>query len=467
MRGWKRIGLRLRPNSLRLRLLYLILLPLIVVALGLGVWYFLQTREKARDAFDRILVSAAVAIARDVAFSGGDALQPNTQKIIADSARGRIYYHVTGPNGDYVTGYGYPPIATEVSRSDDNSIYFYDTSYRGEPVRMVAIQNQDAGAIQGLASIKVWQYLSDRERFVREPTLRALAILVVMLVALAMTVWVGVRVGLYPLYDLQNAIEQRSPDDLSLIKRRVPSEVKGIVSTLNHLFKQVTQHISAHQNFISDAAHQLRNPMAATLAMAESLADAKSEGERSERLTALIKSARKSARTTTQLLALERISNPHFASNSECFDINELIKEEAAEFGYKVLKAGLDFELDLSEQALMIQADPVLVAEALKNLLDNALLHGGQSMTLIKISSKAARQADANYYVVSVFDDGKTLTSEQAQTIFNRFKQLDSGQGSGLGLSIVEEIMHRSNGKVTVDEVSQGTSISLYFQTTN
>lgn len=448
------------PNSLRLRLFYLILLPLIAVAMVLGAWYFLQTRDKAHDAFDRTLLSAAVAIARDVAFSEGDAMQSSTHELIGDNAGGKIFYHVTGPNGDYITGYGYPPPLTTASKTDDNSIYFYDTTYRGEPVRMIAIQGHNGNsAIRGLASIKVWQYLTDREQFVREPTIRAVAILLIMLLALALTVWVGVKTGLSPLHDLQHAIEQRSADDLSLIKRRVPVEVKGIVSTLNRLFKQVTGYIEAHQNFISDAAHQLRNPMAATLAMAESLSDAKTEEEKLDRLQALLKSARKSARITTQLLALERVSNPDLIAQTEIFDLNQLVKEEAAEFGYKVLKVGLNFEFNMSAQALMVNADMVLIAEAIKNLLDNALVHGGKEMTFVRVSTEATTTT----HCVNVCNDGKSLTAEDEKMIFARFRQLESGEGSGLGLPIVEKIMQRSNGQVKLNHVAKGVSISLHF----
>ena len=85
----------------------------------------------------------------------------------------------------------------------------------------------------------------------------------ILLATLAIVVWFGVARGLRPLLDLQGAIDLRSPDDLSEIKRPVPVEVQGVVKTLNRLFGQVENSINAYQVFISEAAHQLRNPAAA------------------------------------------------------------------------------------------------------------------------------------------------------------------------------------------------------------
>ena len=133
--------------------------------------------------------------------------------------------------------------------------------------------------------------MSDRNEFARDLALKAAALMGALLVTLALVVWFGVQLGLRPLNDLQDAIDKRSQNDLSPIKRAVPGEVKGIVRTLNRLFGQVSDSISAQQAFISDAAHQLRNPAAGILAMAEAVKSAKTNEDREQRIEKLLYAA--------------------------------------------------------------------------------------------------------------------------------------------------------------------------------
>lgn len=245
--------------SLRLRLFLVILPPLLVVAVLLGLWRFEVAQRTSEELFDRSLMAAALAISRDVAISEGDALSPSTRRFISDAGGGEVFYHVTGPGGIYVTGYAYPPRFGSEQPGDRPQYYLAE--YRGEMMRVLRMTEiRTIDTLTGETIVTVWQRLSDRQAFARILALRAVALMAGLIVALALLVWFGVQIGLRPLSDLQNAIHQRSPDDLGPIKRAVPNEVSGIVSTLNRLLTQMRGSIDMHQAFISDAAHQLRNP---------------------------------------------------------------------------------------------------------------------------------------------------------------------------------------------------------------
>ena len=138
--------------------------------------------------------------------------------------------------------------------------------YRGEPVRVLRMRESTTiGNLKGDTIVTVWQRDSDRNAFAAALARRAAAFIASLMAALALVVWFGVKIGLRPLNDLQDAIQHRSPDDLRDIRRPVPAKVFGIVATLNRLFGQVRQSIEDHQVFISNAAHQLRNPASALL----------------------------------------------------------------------------------------------------------------------------------------------------------------------------------------------------------
>ncbi|WP_386806322.1 hypothetical protein [Litorisediminicola beolgyonensis] len=162
------------------------------------------------------------------------------------------------------------------------------------------IEDCTIGNLAGETVVTVRRRISDSQAFACELALRAFANVAGLRVALALVIWLGVQIDLSPLNDLQAAIQQRSPDDLARIRRPVPKEVAGVVSTLNRLFGQVRDNIEADQTFISDAAHQLRNPAAALLAPAETLTNVKNEADRAARQTELISAARTSARLATR-----------------------------------------------------------------------------------------------------------------------------------------------------------------------
>jgi len=445
--------------SLRMRLFLLILPPLFLVSIVLGIWRFEVAQRTSEDLFDRSLLAAALAISRDVAISEGDALSPQTRRLVSNAGGGEIFYHVTGPGGIYVTGYAYPPRAETPTSPEEPQFFVAD--YRGEPVRVMRMsETTTIGNLTGETAVTVWQRVADRDAFAAALALRAAALMAGLMLALALVVWFGVQIGLRPLNDLQDAIRRRSPDDLGQIRRPVPKEVIGIVATLNRLFAQVRSSFEAHQAFISDAAHQLRNPASALLSLAETLPEARDPARRQAHEQALIAAARKSARLANQLLSLERLRYEGVRSGKR-FDLTALAAQICRDQGPAVLSCDIDFEFFPSPNPLVVSGDPVLVGEAITNLIENAVTHGGPDMT--KITVRTLREGpDA---VLLVLDDGTGIPEDQADTAFRRFGQLRSGEGSGLGLSIVQDVMQRHNGSVELLPVSLGTTVRLSFPT--
>ena len=131
------------------------------------------------------------------------------------------------------------PIDFEWDRSQ--TFAYFDAVSRGRDVRVLRLQyvTQIAG-FSGPFVVTVWQDNAQRQAFVQAQVLRALGVIAALLGATAVVVWFGVRLGLKPLLDLEDAISRRSPADLSPIRRRVPDEVQGLVTRINRLFGQVS-----------------------------------------------------------------------------------------------------------------------------------------------------------------------------------------------------------------------------------
>ena len=447
-----------RTMSLRLRLFIVILTPLLCASIVLGYWRFTVAQSTAEELFDRGLLAAALAISRDVTFTGGDALTPRTRQLISDAGGGEVFYHVTGPGGIYITGYAYPPAS---ARTGESQVPQYSAAvYRGEEVRVLRmVEPTVIDNLTGETIVTVWQRVSDRDAFATELARRAAGLIGAMMLTLVVVVWFGVKLGLRPLNDLRQAIEIRSTDDLSDIRRSTPTEVVGIVATLNRLLAQVRESISAHQAFISDAAHQLRNPASAMLSLAETLPGVSDPEERQKRERALIAAARKSARLTEQLLSLERLRYGDGIAEPTLFDLNDVVTRICSEMGPEVLGRGLNFELRADSASLPILGDPVLVEEAIGNLIDNAMVHGGPDLSQIIVTTLLSGEQG----IVTVRDDGKGLAPKDRDLAFRRCGQVETGAGSGLGLSIVERVALRHRGRVTVDDTLDGASLSLHL----
>ncbi len=443
--------------SLRVRLFLVILSPLLLVSVFLGVWRFEVAQTTSEELFDRSLLAAALAISRDVSISEGDALSPRTRTLISDAGGGEVFYHVTGPAGIYVTGYAYPPVSKSQQKSE--SPQYFISKYRDEDVRVLQMTEATTiGTLSGNTIVTVWQRVSERQEFAASLARRAAVLIAALMVTLALVVWFGVQLGLRPLRDLQNAIEIRSPDDLSRIRRPVPTEVSGIVATLNRLLGQVRQSIETHQVFISDAAHQLRNPAAAILSLAETLPEVTASGPRRSQEKELEKEAQRLARLTEQLLSLERLRYDS-ATNFNLIDLNEVAEQVCADVGSKALLKGLEFEFIPASKPLILKGDATLIGEAITNLIENAIQHGGENLTTLQVCLNTTRK----HHKLMVQDDGIGIPDDQVDVAFRRFGQLGTSPGSGLGLTFVQEVMKRHQGTVSVSSQQKGTKIDLEF----
>lgn len=142
---------------------------------------------------------------------------------------------------------------------------------------------------------------------------------------------------------------------------------------------------------------------------------------------------------------------------TEAFDVNALVEETCSGFAPGILSRDLDFEFSPSPVVLLMTGDPVLIGEALTNVLENALRHGGEGMTQIAV--RVRRSGDDA--VLTVTDDGIGIPPEQADNAFRRFSQLRNGVGTGLGLAIVEQVTERHGGSVALCPVDRGTCVQI------
>jgi two-component system sensor histidine kinase TctE len=445
--------------SLRARLTFVILIPLLAISLLIGAWAYRDAQANAAERFDRSLLSTALAISRDVAVTGGDALKPQTRDLLRDTSGGAVFYHAYAPDGVFVTGYATPPVAPLDARLDDAQVY-YDAIYQGASVRALRFtQAMSMDGVSGQFTFTVWQNTSVRDGFVQSRTRPLFLIIAAMIGALSVIVWFGVRLGLYPLLDLEDAIARRSVSDLAPIKRRIPQEVTGIVGRFNALVTELSRTLDAKDVFISDAAHQLRNPIAGVMTLGESVKNAKSLEDARERAADLLDAARDAGALADNLLTLERARATPFAERHESFEAVAAVTMIAEKFSEKASQNHIAFTTELEPITALLWGDPILFEQAVLNVLNNALLHGGEEMD--RISLTVNENTDA--IVIAVRDNGVGIAPVDHDVALGRFGQIGPSVGSGLGLPIAKAIAEAFGGRVELVNATNAFTVKLMF----
>jgi len=448
----------MRPNSLRMRLIVIILTPLLMLSLIAAAWQFRTTTTRAENIFDRGLLSAALAISRDVAVSDGDAISPSTRRLVNDTSGGTLFYHVFAPDGVFVTGYSTPPVLPHAAPKGFVDPFYYDAKYQGEKVRVLRFQDVTVvSGVAGVFNITVWQSASVRSSFVRDVLSRSFSVIGLLVISVAVIVWFGVGLGLRPLLDLEQAIAKRTPSELEPIRRAVPVEAQGLVRTLNQLLDRVSRRISSKDEFISNAAHQLRNPMAGVLALAEAVQSAPNAKAATARSTALVFAAREASDLTNRLLSFERASGANIAASGKVLDLKALVQEVCDSFTTQHLGQSIALSCDLPAQKVTIKGDGTMLHEALLNLLMNAIIHGGN--TLSKINVELSIQG--HNAALTITDNGIGIPADRHVQAISRFGQAGGGPGSGLGLPIAARVMTNHGGSLEILDCVAGTSIKL------
>ncbi|WP_299406914.1 sensor histidine kinase [uncultured Roseobacter sp.] len=448
----------MKAQSLRARLILIILTPLLLISVVATAWQFHNTTDRAEEIFDRGLLSAALAISRDVAVSGGDALSPATRRLVSDTSGGELFYHVFAPDGVFVTGYATPPVSPFPVAAGPQEPQFYDAVYQGRDVRVLRFQDATViDNVSGLFTITVWQDTQVRAGFIRDVVLRVFGVIALMVVSVALVVWFGVGLGLRPLLDLQEAIARRNPNELEPIRRNVPVEAQGIVSTLNTLLDRVSRRISSKDEFISNAAHQLRNPIAGVLALAEAVEKAPTPEAAKSRSSELIAAARHATHLTNQLLSFERATGSDVALNGEVLDIDALIALVVTRFEQQYPGYTVTVTSDRKTSHHHIWGDPVMLQEAFLNLLANAVVHGGPQVSRIDLRISASDKA----IEIIVEDDGIGIDPADHVLAIGRFSQAKAGPGSGLGLPIAARVVENHKGALQIKPSTSGAKIQI------
>jgi two-component system sensor histidine kinase TctE len=401
-------------------------------------------------AYDRALLESALDIGRQVRVLRGRIyvdLPEVAIQMLRTREAGQLYYMVTGPDHEFITGE--PDIKPAMPARSEQAHYYNDT-YRGQAVRIAAIQLPvETEDIRGQVTIHVLENQSARTELIRELSVGfALPQALVALLAF-LVIWFSVTRALAPLSLLRQEIEQRSHRDLSpLPAARVPMEVRPLIDSMNALLQRLSAALSSQQRFIADAAHQLRTPIAGLRTQTELALRQTAPADVHATLTQLRTAAEQATHLVNQLLSLARAepSAEHTQAMAQ-LDIAALARNTATEWVPRALARGIDLGFDGPATPAYVTGNDFLLHEMLGNLIDNAIRYtpSGGHVT-VSIASTPA------HIEIGVEDDGPGIPEHEREAVLERFHRvLGTGvEGCGLGLAIVREIALRHGGNIRI-----------------
>ncbi len=283
-------------------------------------------------------------------------------------------------------------------------------------------------------SVAVAQRMGARRQVVRETIFRQMLPVLIGLPLLIAVIIISVRGGLHSLKVLTATLSRRSPNDSTPISMTAPSEIKPVVGALNNLFLRVQDAITREHRFTQDAAHELRSPLAGLSIQVEAIKLADNDEDRLHAVGQMQESVERATHLIEQLLILAKVDPLKGMAFDHPVDWMEVSSGalKTVNIHAREKRIRLKREKDC-DAPLPILGDETLLGLMLRNLLDNAIRYSPEGTTVTLVL-----RGDS----VSVRDEGPGVKPEDMERIKNRFYR-PPGQkenGSGLGLSIVEEI---------------------------
>jgi two-component system sensor histidine kinase TctE len=454
-------------RSLHRQLLLWLLLPQLVLWLAAAFVTYNVAERYASRGIDASLLQATRSLARQVKpMSDGLFIDfPRAaQDIIEADPDDRVYYMVSTPPGKFILGNKQLPLPPGVEAPRLGEPVFYDATLDKVRIRLAALflpigHKAEDGSPGQVLLVQIARSQTSRDELAKSILLDTVLPLSALIVLMTMIVWAGIRAGLAPLARLRALVEDRAPNDLAPLElTAAPQELRSLVRALNQLLAAVQESIAAQRRFISNAAHQLRTPLAGLKSQTEIALKSNRDAGLATRLERVHEGAVRSAHLVNQLLTLTR-AEPEAAGAlpRSSVDLRALVVTLVAEGVPRALQAGVDLGIEdapedahASSETVRVTGAEVLLREAVFNLVDNAIRYAGRGA---EVTVSVKRQG--KHAVVEVTDNGPGLPADQLEAVFGRFvRATHEGSGCGLGLAIVREIAQRHHGEVTLHAVA-------------
>ncbi len=333
----------------------------------------------------------------------------------------------------------FPPFEQDGFVKTDKNILYYDS------------------AVGGDFTITIAEPLAHRNEAARE-TLLALGVPLFFLLPLTIGgIWLLLHFMLGPLRGFRDELAVRGGQDLAPVDTgRLPAEIIPIAEAVNALLERLQRTLESERGFASNAAHELRTPVAAALAQTQRLQSEARDEKTIQRANNIEISLKRLNRMSEKLMQMARAEGGSLRAEKP-HDLVQILRMVAGDLAYG--DHDNQIQLTLPDVPVLSWIDPDAFAIAARNLLENALRHGSREMPVA-----VDLQLDGT---LTVANAGPIVPPEDLKKLTHRFaRQNRNTRGSGLGLSIVQVIADGSRSKLEINSPAtnriDGFEVILY-----
>ncbi len=378
-----------------------------------------------------------------------------------------VFWKVVAPSGELLGGDAELPSPERAAGQQVDTVYYKNQMVRGFDVRFAytwhTVGLRQTGPVLVVAAESAERRVALANDIIKGVIIPQFSVLPIA----ALLIWFGLSRGIAPINALQKRLRARKPDDLSSIDgRNVPVEIEPLVAAMNELLARLASNILAQQRFVADAAHQLKTPLAGLRTQAELGMRGAPPGEMLSSLNQIVAGTVRATRLVDQLLLMARAENPNNVQFTSV-DVIALTQEQTQHWVDRAISVHIDLGFEAPDGPLFIKGQPLLLAELLNNLIDNALRY---TPAKGQVTVSVARRDDQ--IIIAVEDTGQGIPEVDRERVFDRFYRVlgTKTDGSGLGLAIVREIATQHGASIHLLDPLQttlakgGTRVEVRFE---
>ncbi|MGH1465148.1 MAG: sensor histidine kinase N-terminal domain-containing protein [Cognatishimia sp.] len=449
-------------GSIRRRLTLQLMIGALVLAILLYLVVLNVARDLAERSQDNILFASATAILESVAVQDDEIVADipyGALSMLGNVSDDRVFYKIA--TGSHVlTGYADLPA---VDGNGDQGASYVTAPYKGEDVRVIEVSRRlslSTGSVN--VTVSVAQTRNGQAEIVTRMRRVALSSGAGFFFVATVLAVITAQSSIRPLNRLAGSVSRRGPKDMRAVVGPVPSEMVPLVTSLNRLMSRLKISLARSEDFIAEAAHRVRTPLATVRTQAEVVLRRVDRDENRNSLREMIRAIDESSRAAGQLLDHAMVTYRTDHLEREMIDLAELATDLVARLTPVAELKDIHLRVEVLEKSQFF-GDAILIQNAVRNVLDNAIKYSPVDR---EINVRVGRVENEAFIQIADQAGGfPDVAQEELTGRFARGSNAVGTVGSGLGLTIAKEVTEAHGGRLELENLEEGggACVILFF----
>ncbi len=433
-------------GSVRRRLLIALLGGVMLVWLGAATVTAWETRAEMQELLDAHLAQSASFLTAQIGHEVDEIELKHAQSLHKYAQK--VAFQIWGQGQTQLLHSADAP-STRLSDVDEG---FSDSNLNGHVWRVYSVWDAQHEYL-----VQVGEAADAREHLADEILKKLVQPLLVSFPLLGLLIWFAVGTALKPIDRIGADLARRDPTYLAPIAGESPAEIAAMVQRLNSLLERVRSSLEGERRFTSDAAHELRTPLAALKTQLQVAQAATDDTARKRATDHALAACDRATRLVEQMLTLARLEHDAWRTQRETVDLHQLAAQALADAAPVAAEKQIRLSLE-GEAGLNIKGHAGLLSVLIRNLVDNAMRY---SPLQTEVNVRVIRSAAG--VMLEVEDQGPGIPAAERDHVMHRFHRMEgeTAPGSGLGLSIVARIAQLHQAELVLSDGAEGRGLKV------